>query len=180
MRLDLTEILANVGKRMPYEIEEPPLVNEDIECGSPVVGNAVFTNTGNALLLAGVVSTELVLCCGRCLEYYRLPLELELDEQFPLETRVVGSKGRRVTFAVEEDENPDAGKLFDGPVLDLTEMLRQNLAVAIPLQPLHDPDCKGLCPMCGSNRNVEKCSCRTNAPTGALRGLAALLDDSQE
>ena len=57
MRLDISEILREVGKQMPYDIEEPPLVDGDVECVQPIEGRIVFNNTGGLLLVNGKAAT---------------------------------------------------------------------------------------------------------------------------
>lgn len=177
MRLDVSEILANVGMRYPYEVDEPPIVDEDIECAGPIQGRIVFANTGSVLLVRGAVQARVVMPCSRCLVYFEQPVDSAVEEGFALETRAVGARGRQARVVVEEDENPDAGRLFDGPLFDLTELLRQHLMLAMPLQPLHDETCKGLCAQCGRNLNEGGCDCREVATHPALARLADLLED---
>ncbi len=176
MKLDLSEILTHVGMRFAHDIDEPPIVDEDLECTSPVRGNIVFTNTGSVLLVEGRAMARVALACSRCLVYFEQPAEAPLGEQFTLENRVVGPHGRHANVIVEEDENPDAGKLVDGHMFDLTELLRQSITLSLPLQPLHDEACKGLCPHCGRDRNEISCDCETRELNPAFAGLAALLD----
>jgi len=45
--------------------------------------------------------------------------------------------------------------------LDLTPLLREQAWVALPMKPLCRPDCKGLCPQCGANLNLESCTCES-------------------
>src|SRR5205085_11858372 len=126
MRLDLSEILAHVGMRYAYDVDEPPIVDEDLECTSRIGGKIVFSNAGSVLLVEGEVHAQVALPCSRCLVYFEEPASAEVSEQFPLETPTVGPHGRQGQVVVEEDENPDAGRLFEGPLFDLTELLRQN------------------------------------------------------
>jgi uncharacterized protein len=162
MKLDLNEILSRVGMRYPYKVDEPPLVDEDLECSSSITGEIVFTNTGDILLMNGGISTRVTLLCSRCLEYYDQEVRVGIEEFYPLQSRPVGTRGRQYEVVVETDENPDAINLFDGYFFDLTEFLRQNIMLELPTQPLHDAECKGLCPVCGCNRNLTVCHCEDN------------------
>jgi uncharacterized protein len=180
MRLDLSEVLSTVGMRIACPVEEPPLVDEDLECAAPVVGELVFTNTGNALLIGGILTTEVVLSCARCLRYFRQPLEVEIEEQFSLRTRPMGPGARKATVEVEEEEDANTGSLFTGPVMDLTDLLRQSLTLVLPLGPLHDPDCAGLCVRCGADLNEAACGCDTGRDGRALSGLGALLHGGEQ
>ncbi|MBM3494052.1 MAG: DUF177 domain-containing protein, partial [Armatimonadetes bacterium] len=58
----------------------------------------------------------------------------------------------------------------------LTELLRQTLAVALPLQPLHRLDCAGLCRTCGHDLNLGPCTCRAIADDPRLVPLGRLLE----
>src|SRR2546423_1836634 len=137
MKLDLSEILVRVGMRFPYEVEEPPIVDEDLECTVPIRGKLVFTNTGSVLLIDGQVSTRLARPCSRCLVYFEEDATAPIDEQFALEPKAVGPHHRHMLTVVEDDENPEAGKLFEGPLFDLTELLRQSISLAQSSRPLH-------------------------------------------
>jgi uncharacterized protein len=164
---------------MPCDVDEPPIVDEDLECNSRIKGSLSFTNTGSALLLDGNVETSVVLPCSRCLVYFEEPVKLEISEQFPMEANP-SPHGRGTHIIVEEDENPDAGKLFDGPHLDLTELLRQNITLSLPVKPLHDESCRGLCPVCGKDRNERDCGCEERTVNPAFAKLAALLTDDDK
>lgn len=177
MKLDLSEILAHVGMRCTYTVEEPPIVDEYLECSAPIQGRIVFANTGSVLLIDGSVETRVTLSCSRCLVYYEESIQAQVEEQFPLETRSAGPRSRQTRIVVEEDENPDAGRLFDGPLLDLTEMLRQNISINLPTRPLHDESCQGLCPTCGKDLNEGSCGCVAEGGNYALRPLAVLLEE---
>jgi uncharacterized protein len=176
MKLDLSEILGHLGMQYPYDVDEPPIVDEDLECAGPIRGRITFTNTGSVLLIRGGVDTEVVVPCSRCLTYFKLPVHVDVEEAFPMEARPAGPRGRQTQIVVEEDESPVAEKLFEGPLFDLTEMLRQGITLALPLQPLHDEACKGLCAQCGQNRNEGACNCDNKVPNPALAKLGALLE----
>jgi uncharacterized protein len=180
MKLDLSEILAHLGMRYPYQVDEKPIVDEDLECSAPVTGEIVFNNTGNVLLVDGAIETRVTLPCSRCLAYYEEPVRVAISEQFQMESRPSGPRGRPTNVVIEEDENPDAGRLFEGPLFDLTEMLRQGIMLALPTQPLHDAACKGLCATCGTNLNEGACGCAPTNVIPALAKLATLLENKDE
>src|SRR5579862_1966388 len=136
MRLDISEILREVGKHLPYDIHEPPLVDEDVECTQPIEGRITFNNTGGILLVQGQANTEVALPCSRCGDYFEQPVALRIDEQFELKHLSAGPRSLQTVTVVEEDVNPIAGKLFDGHVFDLTEMLRQYIVLDEPTRPL--------------------------------------------
>ncbi len=176
MKLDLTDVLTHVGMRYPYAVDEPPLVDEDIECGARVQGTLLFANTGSALLVDGHLESALTLPCSRCLVYYSEPVRTDVSEQYGLSAKPGSSRGRPPSVTVEEDETPLSAKLFDGYLFDLTELIRQVMAVCSPLKPLHDPDCLGLCVKCGCNKNENECKCDVTEGNFAFSGLAELIN----
>jgi uncharacterized protein len=177
MKLDLSEILANVGMRYAYDVDEPPIVDEDLECTKRVRGKLTFANTGSVLLVDGEVKTHVAVPCSRCLVYFEEPAEAPISEQFALLVKPAGPHARQATIVVEEDENPDAGKMFDGHLFDLTELLRQNITLSLTSQPLHDENCKGLCPHCGKDLNEGPCECTPEITDPAMSKLGELLKE---
>ena len=74
------------------------------------------------------------------------------------------------------EEDLDTAFYRDG-VIDLRELVREQLYLQLPMKPLCQPECRGLCPSCGANRNVVACTCAQRPPDprlAALRDLAAL------
>ncbi len=176
MKLDISEILHHVGMRFPYEIDEPPYVDEDLECATGISGKIVISNTGSVLLIDGNASTTVTLACSRCLEYYQEPINIVVQEQFLIES-MGGPRGRPTMVVIEEDESPAAEKLFEGSLFDLTELLRQGITLGLPTQPLHNLECKGLCQVCGANLNTVACECSAKQVNPAMAKLAELLED---
>jgi uncharacterized protein len=60
-------------------------------------------------------------------------------------------------------------------VLDLTEVVRQAIFLAIPMSPVCRADCAGLCPQCGQNLNEGQCHCVSEVVDPRLEVLKQLL-----
>ncbi len=148
MRLDISELLREAGKHEHYDIQEPPLVDEDVECTQPVEGRITFTNAGGTLLIKGKAKTQVALPCSRCGEYFEQPVTLDIDEGFELRHESAGPRTLQTVTVVEEDESPVAARLFDGTVFELTEMLRQYILLDEPTQPLPPALEDGRCAHC--------------------------------
>jgi len=148
MRLDITALLRETGKQDVYDIEEPPLVDEDVECTQPVKGKITFTNAGGALIIKGKANTQVALPCSRCGDYFEQPVALLIDESFELKQVSAGPRTMATVAVVEEDENPIAAPLFDGSIFELTEMLRQYILLDEPTQPLPPALPDGRCAHC--------------------------------
>lgn len=126
----------------------PPYPADDIDYAEPLDGEITLTNTGGVLLLRGHVATKLNLECGRCLEPLVEGVETELEEEFDLVTARNAYHQEEVQ-AVDEDS---PASVIQGNVLNLGELLRQDLLLAAPLQPLCQEDCPGLDPATGRKR----------------------------
>ena len=57
--------------------------------------------------------------------------------------------------------------------IDITSDIRDELLIELPMNPLCDDECKGLCPVCGVNRNRKECRCTQsgNLAWSALDGI---------
>lgn len=124
------------------------------------------TRTGNDIFLKGRARVKAVLDCARCLEEFTYIL------QTPIELWcVVRGGGEDVGDGERENliEVP-AGMKY----VDLSDHLRSELLVLIPLKPLCKDDCKGLCPTCGVNLNLTACSCERELHDGRWDALKDL------
>lgn len=91
--------------------------------------------------------------CARCVDPVKLPVEGEYDLIFrPAE--VDSEAPERSITAVETEIG-----YYQGDSLLLEDVLREQVLLSLPARTLCKPDCKGLCPRCGKNRNLEACSC---------------------
>ncbi len=126
---------------------------------------------GRRLVFRGEVTGEVELCCGRCAELYahafRERLELLLEPLPPSEDPPRGG--------IELD--PDDLELgrYAGEELDFGAVFREILAFAWPMQPRCTESCRGLCPVCGVDRNQESCRCEASKTSRPFAGLARLL-----
>jgi uncharacterized protein len=131
-------------------------------------GKAEWIASVGEIHVEGELKTVIESDCDRCLEPSRLPVEAAFDLYYrPMETLAVGGD---VGLSNAE---ADVG-FFEGDGLELVDLLREQILLALPVQRLCQPDCLGLCRDCGVNRNRIACSCAA-APTDgrwtALQGL---------
>lgn len=153
----------------------------------PVTFKGTLARRGDRFQLKGRVTATLQLSCGRCLTPFPLPVDTRVDLTYIPERppaaapkdAVKGPAKAGKAPAVEEDvelqdEDLDTAYYRDH-VLDLAEMLREQFYLALPMQPLCRPDCQGLCPSCGIDRNVDTCQCQTDWVDPRLSGLKALV-----
>jgi DUF177 domain-containing protein len=103
--------------------------------------------------LQGELSTSLELACARCLD----PVTSDVSRAFDLLYRPLGIDAGNPELSVTGAE-AEVG-YYKGDGLLLEDVLREQTLLAVPLKVLCREDCKGLCPTCGKNRNVELCAC---------------------
>jgi len=80
---------------------------------------------------------------------------------------------------VELDDHEMVVAYYEGNHLDLGEVVREQCVLSLPLKPLCREDCRGRCPSCGKNRNLESCECSAPEEAGdpRLAALKKLFDD---
>lgn len=103
--------------------------------------------------LNGDLSTRMELACARCLE----PVAREVTRRFDLLYRPLGADAgpkERTVSATEAEVS-----YYQGEGLLLEDALREQVLLALPLKVVCREDCRGLCPSCGTNLNVQQCSC---------------------
>ena len=103
--------------------------------------------------LRGRLSAGLELQCARCLE----PVQQDVKRDFDLLYRPLGADAGRDELSVTVAEAEIGYYQGDGILLE--DALREQVLLALPLKITCREDCKGLCPQCGKNLNVEQCSC---------------------
>ena len=106
--------------------------------------------------------------CSRCLN----PFDAELSGNFNFIVRT--SEGSNTEGAGDEEDV--LYTKVNEPVVELNEVIRETLLLSLPLKPLCNEDCKGLCPGCGVNLNEETCECRNEEADERWEGLKDLLE----
>lgn len=131
---------------------------------------------GDTVHVRGRLRASLGLECGRCLEAFSFDLEQELD-LFYLSHRP--DDDREEEDEVELSDRDMVVAYYRGERLDLGEVVREQCFLTLPLKRLCREDCRGRCPSCGRNRNLESCGCPAPEETGDARlaGLKKLFDE---
>lgn len=125
-----------------------------------VHGQATFLRTDRGILVTGRVSVVVEATCARCLAPFTQPLQVHFEEEYlPTVEVLTGLPLSRV-------EDKDTFTIDERHQLDLSEAIRQYFLLDIPLKPLCRPDCAGLCPICGVNRNQSSCQCALTIEEG--------------
>jgi len=146
-------------------------LNDETALVSPVVGQLKFLRTGSDILVTGSLEVTVQKNCGRCLSTFTRSISVELEEQFYPTIDVV--TGAALEFPPDADE---ANRIGEQHILDMYEVLRQDFLLESDGVLYCRPDCLGLCPHCGRDRNTDPCDCDVDTIDprwAALRALQA-------
>jgi uncharacterized protein len=159
------------GQRRYHLSQDVKGLDPDLDTVQPLAGWVRLLRTSQGILVSGRLRTVLQMECSRCLEPCEVEIEIDLEEEF---RPTVPINDAPVDIVPEEDED-DALLIDEHHILDLTEVIRQGLWLATPMEALCRSDCSGLCPHCGGNRNLGECTCAEPALDPRWAALQSLL-----
>jgi uncharacterized protein len=113
----------------------------------------LLDDTGGEVRVRGRVSADLETECDRCLGR----AEFHIDTPFDLFYKPSDSLAGEEEIAIDEGE-AEIG-FYDLPGLELEDILREQVLLQLPMQRVCSGTCKGICPVCGANRNETDCHC---------------------
>ena len=156
MRFNVAQLLKEpVGSTRKYHLaEDIQDLGEEVKLTGPIEGAIRLIHTTEGVLVSGQSHTEVELTCSRCLESFSTAIDFALEEEFRPTIDI--NTGAKLPPVDGEDE----ATLIDGQhTIDLLEVMRQDILLALPPRPLCNPDCAGLCSQCGQNLNEGSCAC---------------------
>jgi uncharacterized protein len=133
-----------------------------------ITGRVELSQHGHDILVRGSLTGRMELACSRCLEPFGAPAAIDFD--------LILAPRPATAPAGDAELSPDDLDLdyYTGETIDLESLLREQIILMMPLKPLCDEACKGLCPHCGANLNREACTCSTDAVNSPFAHLAKL------
>lgn len=153
-------IYENVGYSHEFEFDFPIYHFPDINLEN-FKGIAKLSKTSHGIVVVGAFEAVTELQCVRCLEIYKQKVTAQFTELYAFTLDTVTESGLLV---------PESG------IIDLTEIIREEMILSIPISPLCSPDCKGLCPVCGGNLNKVKCDHKIETIDPRMSVLKDLLE----
>lgn len=114
---------------------EERLHDEAIPAAGPVCVTMTVTKSGCEVVMRGSLTIALESECSRCLQKFHYTVNSSFEYDYQLDR------------ALEKSE------------IDISDDVRETIIVALPEKPLCRKDCRGICPQCGTVRNIRKCSC---------------------
>jgi len=151
---------ASVGTSLGYDIQEEEIqLDEDLKVIGPIDGHVRIRRTNQGLLVDGWVDLTLELTCTRCLNIFEQSMHVTFMEQFHPTVDIVTG----LTLPPIEEE--EAFPIDDHHLIDITEAIRQQVLLALPIATLCREDCAGLCSQCGHDLNLGPCDCKPEVDT---------------
>jgi uncharacterized protein len=156
VRYNAAQLLkGSSGETRIVDVDDRIVFDEDgVIVIDPVRGTLRLTRDHAGILVQGELVTRVRTICSRCLAPAEAEIRFFLEEEFHPSVYIPG--GPPVPPAAEREP---ATQLDEHHVLDISEVVRQDIAVSVPLNAVCRADCKGLCPSCGADWNSEECSC---------------------
>ena len=176
MRIDLHKLH---GQREHFERRFEPSAfdpqDEDYRVAAAVeLSMDVEKAGGDVYRVTGQAVTRLELECCRCVEPFGIPIGANFELRYIPAAENAGEGEREI----EEDDLTTA--YYREGALDVIDMLREQFQLALPMKPLHDELCKGLCPECGTNLNRTDCGHAPKWEDPRLAALKGLLRPEKE
>jgi uncharacterized protein len=141
--IDVRDLLEHPGSsrsvRVAGQVEGLRTELADVPDDAPLEGELVLESVVDGIYVHGSVHGRMRLRCARCLKEFESTFDVPVAELF---AREPGDDD----YALAADE-----------ILDPEPMVRDAVVLEMPFSPLHSPDCKGICPICGGDRNLGEC-----------------------
>ena len=168
MRIELDNLEKGGEFAQVYQPGELALDDQELKLISPAEIRGRVRRKGDEVELVGQLSATVEATCARCLKPVKLPVSAEVSERF---VPAVSWRSEIEHELREEDLNL---AVFNGEAIEVDELVREEILLAMPAQVLCRESCKGLCPICGTDMNINACDCEArqiDPRWGALKDL---------
>jgi DUF177 domain-containing protein len=136
----------------------------DVHLAGPLHVHVEAQQAGSDVVVRGELQGEVAAVCRRCLKPLRVPVARQVSALYAPEAELT---------------DPSADEVFPLPsgraALDVSELVRQELILAVPEFPVCDEACRGLCPRCGRDLNEGPCGCEARDSDPRWAPLRAML-----
>lgn len=137
--LDTHELGRRAGSMQELHRDVPAPEGWGLELVRVTPGATVSLDVRLESVMDGVLVTAEITApveaeCGRCLDPISTSIEADVQE----------------LFSYEPDPGDEDALLLDGDLIDFGPLVRDAIVLGLPLNPVCDPDCEGLCPECGA------------------------------
>ena len=122
------------------------------------------------VVVTGRLAATAIFDCDRCLGEFQLPLDTEFCVNLELPADGAGEMEEKDHFFHDEEMDMD---ILESSEINITDLLQQQVYLAVPMKKLCSDECRGMCSKCGANLNSEQCRCQpdNSSPFSVLAGL---------
>jgi uncharacterized protein len=156
MRIRVADAIRQTGEQFPFQLAEtfaPQRYGErTVSFAGPVSVSGTYVYDGKAFTLTGSAEAQIDAACARCTKKFVETISFSFSERFV--------KG-------EEEADDDETYPYAGDELMLDKAVLDNLFLELPIASVCRANCKGLCPVCGADRNTTECNCEKSEAQGA-------------
>jgi len=154
MRIDVSELelspLRYSGELSQQELGFDP---RDVLIRGKVRIDLLVEKRGYDVLVRGTLKAQAELSCSRCLEPVEVGIASDFDQLYE------SNAAHRLTGEIALQEKDTDIAFFSGNTIEINDIIREQVLLAVPMKPICREDCKGLCPHCGKNMNLNTCDC---------------------
>jgi len=169
MRFDLSKIRAATERyARVYQASAFEGDSDGFRVVAPVSLGFDITKDKEQFRLIGAVKTTLELACSRCLEPFLSPVDAAFDLRYQPHAQNAGEDEKEI----EADDLATA--FYENEEIDLGQLMREQFYLSVPMKPLCQEGCRGLCPACGTNLNRGTCDCKPGWEDPRLAALKEL------
>lgn len=147
MIIDISSLLQKKHGEKEYNITltdiEIILPEGKLEFAEAVEFNFNLQLVNEVITIKGVIDTEIMLQCSRCVEKFSYDMKIDVFEEFTINPEL---RDEDITLIRNEK-------------IDISSIVSDNVLINLPMAPICMEECKGLCHECGINLNKEKCDC---------------------
>jgi len=147
-------------RKIPFDVElEPGKIEfeDELKQSTPLLAKGVaelLSNTLGEIRIQGSMQVTMEAPCDRCLEPATFAVNSKFDLFYRPDDPENAPGGERHVAAGEIEIG-----FYEGDGLELEDVLVEQIVLALPMQKVCKANCKGICPVCGQNRNVTACKC---------------------
>ncbi len=165
MRMDVSLALKNPGHEFPFALElslnDQQFAGEQICFKSKAQLRGTYSMAGAGVTVRGEMQVDYERQCGLCLMPVAATADCEFEDLF---------------YKEPNPEDPNDLFLIEDYSIDMTAYAESLVFLDMPMTVRCSPDCKGLCPVCGTNLNISQCSCGKVDTPSSKSPFAALED----
>lgn len=166
MRMDISPALKNPEQDIPFalklRLQNQQFAGENIEFESDAELKGSYALEDGGVIVRGRLNVKYVRPCSKCLCPVHASISCDFEDMF---------------YTEPNPDDPNDLFQIENYSIDMSAYAESLVFLEVPMTAKCRPDCKGLCPVCGTNLNISQCSCgRADTPSDTVKPFAALED----